>query len=145
MEDDLQWKTTSNGRQTPMEDNLQWKTTSNGRQPPMEDNLHCKTTSNGRQPPMEDNLQWKTTSNGRQPPMEDNLHCKTTSNGRQPRIVKVEYLSYHCMYHIVRGKLEESSEEIWSVALLSLACIPFLFPRCNSVQDITKKVTRSPN
>jgi hypothetical protein len=33
MEDDLQWKTTSNGRQTPKEDNLQWKTTSNGRWP----------------------------------------------------------------------------------------------------------------
>jgi hypothetical protein len=33
MEDDLQWKTTSNGRRPPMEDDLQWKTTSNGRQP----------------------------------------------------------------------------------------------------------------
>jgi hypothetical protein len=33
MVDDLQWKTTSNGRQPPMEDDLQWKTTSNGRQP----------------------------------------------------------------------------------------------------------------
>jgi hypothetical protein len=40
----------------PMEDNLQWKTTSNGRRPPMEDNLQWKTNSNGRQPTMEDNL-----------------------------------------------------------------------------------------
>jgi hypothetical protein len=38
-EDDLQWKTTSNGRQSPMEDDTQWKTTFNGRQPQMEDNL----------------------------------------------------------------------------------------------------------
>ena len=37
MEDNLQWKTTSNGRRHPMEDDLQWKTTSYGRQPPMED------------------------------------------------------------------------------------------------------------
>jgi hypothetical protein len=50
MEDDLQWKTTSNGRRPPMEDDLQWKITSNGRRPPMEDNF------NRRQPPMEDNL-----------------------------------------------------------------------------------------
>jgi hypothetical protein len=39
MEEDLPWKTTSNGRQPPMEDDLPWKTTCHGRRPPMEDNL----------------------------------------------------------------------------------------------------------
>jgi hypothetical protein len=39
MEEDLQWKTTSNGRQPPMEDDLPWKTTYNGRPPTMEENL----------------------------------------------------------------------------------------------------------
>jgi hypothetical protein len=48
-----------------MEDNLQWKTTSNGRQSPTEGKLQRKTTSNGRQPAMEDKLQWKTTTDGR--------------------------------------------------------------------------------
>ena len=38
-------------RRPPMEDDLQWKRTSNGRQPPMEDD------PNGRRPPMEDYLQ----------------------------------------------------------------------------------------
>jgi hypothetical protein len=33
MEDDLQWKTSSNERRPPMEDNLQWKMTYNGRRP----------------------------------------------------------------------------------------------------------------
>ena len=73
------------------------KTTFNGRRPQMEDDLQWKTTSNGRRPPMEEDLQWKTTSNGRWPTMEGNL-----------KIVKVEYLSNHCMYH----DLEENSEEI---------------------------------
>ena len=36
MEDDLQWKTTFDGRQPSMEDDLQWKTTFNGRQPSSE-------------------------------------------------------------------------------------------------------------
>ena len=63
----------------------------------MEDDLQWKMTSNGRRPPIQDELQWKTTSNRRRPPMEDNL-----------KIVKVEYLSNHCMYH----DLEENSEEI---------------------------------
>ena len=65
MEDDIQWKLTSDGRRPSMEDDLQWKTTSNGRQPPMEDDLQWKTTSNGRRPPMEEDFQWKTTSNRR--------------------------------------------------------------------------------
>ena len=43
-------------------DDLQWKTTSNGRRPPIEDDLQWETTFNGRQPPMEDDLQWKTNS-----------------------------------------------------------------------------------
>ena len=60
MEDDLQWKTTSNGRRTPYlsnhllghthilnlsldeEDDLQWRMTSNGRLDPMEDELQYK-------------------------------------------------------------------------------------------------------
>ena len=45
-----------------MEDDLKWKTTSNGRRPPMEDDLQWKTTSNGRRPQMEDDLQWRTTT-----------------------------------------------------------------------------------
>jgi hypothetical protein len=54
----------------------------------MEFNLQWKTTSKGRQPAMKDNLKWKTISNGRQPPIEDNL-----------KILKLEYLSNHCMDH----------------------------------------------
>ena len=33
MEEDLQWKMTSNGIRPPREDDLQWKTTYNGGQP----------------------------------------------------------------------------------------------------------------
>ena len=84
MEEDLQRKTTFNGRRPPMEDDLQCKTTSNERQPLMEDNLQWKTTSNERQPSMEDDLQWKTNSNKRWAPMEDNLQWKTTYNARRP-------------------------------------------------------------
>jgi hypothetical protein len=40
---------------------------------------------------------------------------KTSSNGRQLTILTVEYL--------LRGKLEENSEEISSVALLIPACV----------------------
>jgi hypothetical protein len=50
-------KTTCIGRCPSMEDDLQWKTTSNGRGTPMEDK-----TSNGKRPPMEDNIHWKTTT-----------------------------------------------------------------------------------
>ena len=70
---------------------------------------------------MDDDLQWKTTYNGRKPTMEENL-----------KIVKVEYLGNHCMHHdlwVRRGKLEESSEEILSVALLSPACLYSFFIR----------------
>ena len=42
MEDNLQWKTTFNGKQPPIEENLQWKTNSSGRRPPIEDQLHLK-------------------------------------------------------------------------------------------------------
>ena len=59
-----------------MEDDLQWKTTFDGRQPLMEDDLQWKTTFNGRQPSMEDELRWKTTIHGRQPLMEDDLENK---------------------------------------------------------------------
>jgi hypothetical protein len=45
MEDDHQWKKTSDGSRTPIEEkNFQWKT-----RPPMEDNIHVKMTANGRQ------------------------------------------------------------------------------------------------
>ena len=50
----------------------------------------------------------------RRPQIEDNL-----------KILKVEYLINHCMDHdlwVLRGELEENSEEISSVALLSPAC-----------------------
>jgi hypothetical protein len=77
MEDNLQWKTTFNGRRPPMEDDLKWKTTSN------RSGLQWKTTSNGRQPPMEDDLQWKKTSNERRTTMEDDL-----------KIVKVCIMTY---------------------------------------------------
>jgi hypothetical protein len=45
------------------------------------------------------------------------------------KIVKVLYLSKHCMdcdLLVVRGKLEENSEEISSVVLLSPACFTIL-------------------
>ena len=49
------------------------------------------------------------------PQMEDNL-----------KILKVEYLRNHCMdLWVLRGKLEENSEEILSLALLSPACLTF--------------------
>ena len=49
MEDDLQWKMTSNGRRSPMEEELQWKTKPlMEERPPMEDDIHWKTTSKGR-------------------------------------------------------------------------------------------------
>jgi hypothetical protein len=79
MEDHLQWK-------------IQWKTTTNRRCPSMKDDLQWKTTSNGRRPSMEEDLQWTRTYNGRRPTMEDNL-----------KIIKVEYLSNHCMYHDLGG------------------------------------------
>ena len=81
----------------------------------MEDDLKWKTTSNGRQPRMKDNIQWKTTYNERQPTIEDDL-----------KLIKLEYLSNHsmdCGLWIIRGILEENSEEISSVALLSPACL----------------------
>jgi hypothetical protein len=54
MEDDLQWKTTSNGRQPPIE------------YPPIEDNLQVYNLISGDQTYIknasnEDDLQWKTT------------------------------------------------------------------------------------
>jgi hypothetical protein len=51
IEDDLQWKRTSNGRRIPMEDK-----TSDARRPSMEDDNHWKTTSNRRRHPMEDDI-----------------------------------------------------------------------------------------
>ena len=46
-EDDLQLKTTSNGKRTPLEEDNQWKMTSNGRRPLMEEDLQWNMTSNG--------------------------------------------------------------------------------------------------
>ena len=62
MEDDLQGKTTFDGRQYLMEDDLPWKTTFAGRQPSMKDELRWKATFDGKQPTMENNQRWKTTS-----------------------------------------------------------------------------------
>ena len=55
------------------------------------------------------------------------LQMKTTSNGRQPK--NMEYISNNCMdcdIRDLRVKLEENSEEILSVALLSPACLNYL-------------------
>jgi hypothetical protein len=97
-----------------MEDNLKWKTNSNGRRPPMEDDLQWKTTSNGRQPPMEDDLQWKKTSNGRQPPKEDDLQWKMTSNGISQQLLYGSCLmsSQGEIRGKVRGNLECGSAQL---------------------------------
>ena len=82
------------------EDDLQWKTTLNGRwpqniksgisqQPLIGSSSNFKLKLRGQNKIKnawyEDDLQWKTTSNGRRPPMEDDLQCNTTSNGRRPK------------------------------------------------------------
>ena len=76
-------------------------------------------TSKVKRPPIEDNLQWKTTSNGRQPPIEEYL-----------QILKVEYISNHCMDHDLvlmweireklRGNLECGSAQPSLSTLLTL-------------------------
>ena len=48
-----------------MEDDLQWKTTFNGKQPLIEDDICRKTAFNGRQNLVEDDLCRKTTFDGR--------------------------------------------------------------------------------
>ena len=55
-----------------------------------------------------------------------------TSNRRQPPKLKVEYLSNHSMDCDLRvvGKIEENSEEIPKVALLSPACFPLSLNSC---------------
>ena len=60
-----------------MEDDLQWKTTFNGRQPSTEGDLQQKTTLNRRLPPMGDDLKQKTT-------IEDKLQQKMKFSRRQP-------------------------------------------------------------
>ena len=60
-EEDLQWKTTFDGRRPSMEDDLQWKTTSDGRCPLMEDDLWQKTTFDKIQPLTKDILWLKLT------------------------------------------------------------------------------------
>ena len=67
MEEDLQWKTTFDGRRPSMEDDLQWKITFDGRRPLIEDDHWRKTTFEGRWPLTEDDLWRKTTFDGRRP------------------------------------------------------------------------------
>ena len=90
---------------------------------------------------MEDDTQWKMTFNGKKPHMEEDLRRKKTSYERQPSIedylklnLEVEYLSNHCRdFNLWR--LEENSEDILSVALLSSAC----YTNQNSKKQIGRK------
>ena len=56
-----------NERKPLMEDNLQWKTTFDGRQHPMEDNFRWK------KPPMEEYRRWRTVPYAKKTLMEDNF------------------------------------------------------------------------
>ena len=52
------------------------------------------------------------------------------------KILKVEYLSNQCMdcdLQVLRGELEENSEEILSAALLRPACFTFLSASWNKI------------
>ena len=88
MGDDLQWKTTSNGRWPPMESKPQNIKGGISQQPVNGSYSNFKLKLMGLNQNWnawnEDYLQWKTTSNGRQPPMEDDL-----------QILKAEYISNH--------------------------------------------------
>ena len=91
---------------------------------------------------MEDNLQWKTTSNVRRTPVEDDLkilkgqylsnntldhtHILNLSKNENALQWKMTSKYVECDLWFIRGKLEENSEEISSVALLSSACIWYL-------------------
>ena len=99
------------------------------RQPPMVDDLKIfqgEYLSNLLLDPtqiinlsFDDQIIFFKSSKWRWPIMEEDL-----------KILKVEYLSNHCLDHefwVLTGKLEENSEEITSVALLSPACF-ILFP-----------------
>ena len=71
-----------------MEDNHQWKTTSNERQPLIKSNLKIiklklRWSNKIINASNEDELKKKTTSSGRGPPMEDIFQWKMTSSGRQ--------------------------------------------------------------
>ena len=96
-----------------MENDFQYKITSNGRQPPMEQDLHWKETFNGRLPQIKDDLQFKTTFN------EEDLQWKMTSKARWKW--NINHIKDINVY-VLRWKLEGNSEDISSVALLSPAC-----------------------
>ena len=95
MEDDIQWKTSSNGRWPPMEDNLQWKMTSHGGRPPIEDDLkllkveyfsnHWLDYTQMLNLSWDDQTIFYKSLKWRQPPMEDYL-----------KILNVEYLRNQC-------------------------------------------------
>ena len=115
MEDDLQWKTTFNGRQPSMEDDLRWKMTFSGRRPSMEDNLRWKTTFGGRQSSVEDNLRLKRTFSGRKTLLEDNLRWKMTFSGRRP--LMGDTLGWKMNF----GGRRHSVKKIWSKMIIFVA------------------------
>jgi hypothetical protein len=82
-----------------MENNLQWKTTSNIKsdisQQPLVRSEAYVTKPNFTNVSNDDDLRIKMTFNGRQPPNKDDLQWKTTFNGRQLQILKVIYLNNH--------------------------------------------------
>ena len=62
------------------------------------------------------------------------LELKTIYNGRRPQNIKRENLNNHymdCDLWVLRGNLEENSEEISSVAMLSPACLFIYFRWCH--------------
>ena len=147
MEDDIQWKTTFNGRRLLMEDDLRWKTTFNGRRPLMGDDLWWKTTFDGRRPLMEDNLWWKTTFDGRHLIWKtfyqhDYLkHFKLDNDNKKFKVNEIKKLSKGLAFpvildldldykpfskltfaHQVLPYLEQTFTWNSSVALLSLTC-----------------------
>ena len=99
-EDDLQWKTTFDGRRPSMEDDLWRKTTFERKQPLMEDDLEddiwWKTTFDGRRHLTEDDLWRKMTFDGRRPLMEDDLWWKTTFDWQPP--LTEDNLSIKCKF-----------------------------------------------
>ena len=100
-----------------MEDALQWKTTST----PIEDDLKIlkvEYLSNH----WSDLPQILNLSSGDQTKIKM-LEIKTTSNGRRPQNMKSGISQKDRNLWVLRGKLEENSEEISSLALLSPACL----------------------
>ena len=102
-----------------MEEDLKWKTTSNGRRPQIEDYLKWKTTSIGKPTQIEDELKWKTTSNGRPTQMDDNLKQKMTTKYYKGNI------SANTVW-IQRKIYWKTQEQISCAALLSPSDLGFL-------------------